>query len=589
MIDTIIVGVVLIFILLALYTELVGPAFTFLIAIISLGIFGILSPSEILNGFANEQIYVIIMLLLLGDIIRKTNLVEQVFDYIFGRTKTHRGFLGKMTLLVGGFSGFLNNTPLVAVMMPYVVNWSKKNEIAPSKLLIPLSFATILGGCITLIGTSTNLIVNGLVIENDIPGLTSLSMFDFTPVGLAMFLVGFFYLYFFAEKLLPTRKDDLTEFTTNAREYIIEAQVREGSRLIGQTVEEANLKNMNSLYLFQIIRNRVTISAVQSDEIIKQDDLLIFAGGTKDIADLFDSRSGLTFPEVGLLHRKKYTEVVEIVISHNSSLINQTVKEINFRKKYHAAILAIRRNGEKYTGLIGNMKLKAGDALLLLAGSDFNDRAEDSLDFYQISKVKEIRKTPFYKIAIILGGMATAIALSAFNIVPLFMSLISLITLLLMLNIASPKELHKNIDFNLAIIIALSLALGTAMIKTGFAELIAQNLISIFLPLGKYGILTGIYLITTVLAAFITNKASVALIFPISLAIAMEMGLPPLPFILVVAFASAANFMTPIGYQTNLMVYGPGNYSFKDFFKIGFPLTILYMIGTVLILGYFYF
>lgn len=589
MIDSIIVGIVLVFILVALYTEFIGPAFTFMIAVITLGLFGILTPSEILGGFANEQIYVIVMLLLLGDMLRKTAFIEQLFDNIFRKTNSYRGFLSKMTLLVGSFSGFLNNTPLVAVMMPYVTSWSKKNNIAPSKLLIPLSFGTILGGCATLIGTSTNLIVNGLVIDQRISGLPELSMFDFTAVGLPMFFVGFFFMFFFANKLLPSKQDDFSEFSTNSREYIIEAEVREGSHLIGKTIEEANLKNFNGLYLFQIIRNRVTISAVPDDEIIKQSDLLIFAGGTKNIADLFDSNSGLTFPEVGMLHRKKYTEVVEIVISHNSALINQPVKEINFRKRYHAAILAIRRNGEKYTGIIGNIKLKAGDALLLLSGSDFHERSEYSQDFYEISKVKEIRKTPFYKIAIILGGMALAIILSAFQVVPLFMSLITLIVILLAINIASPKEIHKKIDFNLAIIIALSLALGTAMIKTGFASLIAHYLITVFLPLGKYGILTGLYIITAILAAFITNKASVAIIFPISLSIAMEMNYPLLPFVLVVAFASAANFMTPIGYQTNLMVYGPGNYSFKDFFRIGFPLTVLYMIGTVLILGYFYF
>jgi di/tricarboxylate transporter len=395
-------------------------------------------------------------------------------------------------------------------------------------------------------------------------------------------------LYFFADKLLPAKDDDLTQFSKNSREYVIEAEVREGSHLIGKSIKEARIRNIKGLYLFQIIRNRLTISSVPDDEIICESDLLVFAGDTKNIAELFNTKSGLTFPDVGIMHRKKYTEVVEIVISHNSSLVNQVVREINFRKRYHAAILAIRRNGEKFTGKIGEMKLKAGDALLLLSGSDFTERSNDSLDFYLISKIKEYRKTPFYKIAIILGGLVLAIILSAFQIFPLFLSLITLIITLLFMKIASPNDIHKSVDYNLAIIIALSMALGTAMIKTGLASDIANFIISIFTPFGNYGILAGLYLITAIIAAYISGRASIPLIFPIAITTAAQSELPVLPFVLVVAFASAANFMTPTGYQTNLMVYGPGNYSFKDFFRIGFPLTIIYMIVTVFILGYFY-
>lgn len=588
--DLIVVLIVILFILISLYKELIGATFTFVIAAVTLGFFGILTPREILSGFANEQIAVIILLLLLGDIIRQTALVEILFDRIFKSAKSYRGFLSRMTLIIAGFSAFLNNTPLVAVMMPYVNSWCKRNNISPSKFLMPLSYAAILGGCATLIGTSTNLIVNGMVVDQTIiPGLESLNIFDFAYVGVPMIFIGFIYLLFFGEKLLPEKDDVLNEFSKNTREYLVEAEIRKDSQLIGKTIEEAGLRNLKGLFLVEIIRKSFKISSVKPNVILQQDDLLIFAGDTEIIVEMINSDLGLRLPSVGMLYKKKQTEVVEIVISHNSSMINKTVKEIRFRAKFDAAVIAVHRNGEKISGKIGEIIIKPGDVLLLFTGADFVSRSSHTMDFYFISKVKDFQKLEQYKIWTLLAGPVLIILLAALKIVSLFMGLIVLIMVILAMKITNPKELHKAVDYNLALIIALSLALGTAMIKSGAAELIADLVITVFLPLGKVGLLFGIYFITAILAAYITNKAAVAIIFPISLTMAVNLNLPPMPFILVVSFAAAANFMTPIGYQTNLMVYGPGGYSFKDFFRVGFPLTIIYMIVTVTILSLMYF
>ena len=588
--NAIVVLIVLIFILISFYKEWIGPAFTFLIGVIVLGICGILTPSEILSGFANEQVVVILMLLLIGDIIRDLGIVETLFDKVFRRAKTYRQFMARMMILVGGFSAFLNNTPLVAVMMPYVHSWSKRNNVSPSKLLIPLSYAAILGGCITLIGTSTNLIVNGMLADQEIiPTLKTLDMFDFAWVGVPMMAIGTVYLLFVSKKLLPDKKDVLGEFSANSRKYIVEAIVKPNSELIGKSIEEADLRNLKGLYLFQINRRGIKISAVSHEFKLEEGDGLLFAGDTETIADLVLPKSGLTLPAVGMLTHKKHIEVVEIVISHNSTLITKTVKEANFRGLFDAAVIGIHRNGERVSGKIGSVKLRAGDVLLLLGDDDFVSRTQRVQDFYFISKVKEFRKQEAYKIGILLGGTVLAVILSALKIVPLFMTLIVMIIVVLALKIMNPKDIATMIDFNLALIISLSLAFGTAMIKSGLAEIIADLLISVFLPLGKVGVLFGIYLITSVLAAYITNKAAVAIIFPIALTMSLNLNLNPEPFVLIVAFAAAANFMTPIGYQTNLMVYGPGGYSFKDFFKIGFPLTMIYMVITVLILSYIYF
>ncbi|MUP36799.1 SLC13 family permease [Labilibaculum euxinus] len=588
--DAIVVLIVLVFILISFYKEWVGPAFTFLIGVVVLGIFGILTPSEILGGFANDQVFVILMLLLIGDIIRDLGIVETLFDKVFQKATTYRQFMARMIFLVGAFSAFLNNTPLVAVMMPYVHNWSKRNNISPSKLLIPLSYAAILGGCITLIGTSTNLIVNGMVIDQKIiPALGSLDMFSFAYVGIPMMLIGSIYLLLVSKKWLPEKEDVLGEFSENSRKYIVEAHVKSNSGLIGKSIEEADLRNLKGLYLFQINRGDVRIAAVSHEYRLEEGDRLLFAGDTETIADLVLPNSGLTLPTVGMLTHKKHIEVVEIVISHNSTLISKTVKEANFRGHFDAAVIGIHRNGGRVSGKIGEVKLRAGDVLLLLGGDDFVDRSHLVQDFYFISKVKEFRKQEAYKIWLLLGGTVLAVVLSALKIVPLFMTLIVMIIVILALKISNPKDIASRVDFNLALIISLALAFGTAMIKSGLAEIIADLLISVFIPLGRVGVLFGIYLITSVLAAYITNKAAVAIVFPISLTIALSLHLNPEPFVLVVAFAAAANFMTPIGYQTNLMVYGPGGYTFKDFFKIGFPLTIIYMLVTVLILSYIYF
>ncbi|MBN2683327.1 MAG: SLC13 family permease [Bacteroidales bacterium] len=584
--NQILVYIALAFILLSLYLEWIGPTFTFLIAVSFLGLFNVLTPKEILTGFSNEQIIVIILLLLLGDIIQKAHVVDRVFNLVFKKVKGYRSFLAQMMALVAGFSAFLNNTPIVAVMMPYLHSWGKKNNVSVSKLMIPLSYAAILGGCATLIGTSTNLIVNGMVVDS---GMDSLGLFDFTIIGLTMVVIGILYMIFFGSKFLPAKRNVIDDFMENSREYIIDAEIRKGSFLIGKTIEEAGLRNLQGLYLFEILRDDMVLSAVAPETILLEGDFLFFTGETTSVSDLIKPGSGLTLPNVGMLTRKKYTEVIEIVVSHNSTLINKTVKEANFRGKYDSAIIAIHRNGERLQGKLGEIRLKAGDVLLLLAGSDLTNRSADSYDFYFISKVSEFRKKEGYKIATLLIGTAVAIAISALGFISLFMALIILLIVLISIGMAHPKDLPKSIDYNLAMIIAMSLALGTAMINTGVAANISEVIIGVFKPLGILGLMFGLYFITTILAAYITNKASVAIIFPIAISLATDLECSPVPFILITAFASAANFMTPIGYQTNLMVYGPGGYAFKDYFKVGFPLTIIYMIASVLILYVMYF
>ncbi len=586
----IIVLVVIVLILISLYLNKIGIALTFFLGNLVFGLTGILKPEEILAGLANRQVIVIILLLFLGEVIRKTYVIEIVFSALFKRANNYRLFIVQLMLIVAVFSIFLNNTPIVAVMLPFVIAWGKQNKVSVSLLLIPLSFAAILGGTSSLIGTSTNLIVNGMVMDqNIIPNLPQIDLFDFAPVGLTMTGVGILYFLFFGKMLLRERYSIRTDkIVEENKMYYLEAEVRLGSKLINKTIEEVNFEEKKDIKLMSVHRENIVINNPEKNLKLQLGDKLYFTGISSKIAEISDDVSGLTFPQVGLLHKQAQKEVTEIVISHNSSLINKTMGEIRFRSLFDSAPIAIHRNGESFYGNISEIKLRAGDLILLLSGKNFPRLSSDTSDFYVLSKVREMIKYPLWKVLVLFIGLGAAITISAMGYASLFILLALLMAILVVINMVSPKDIQKQINFNLYMIIALSLSLGTAIMKTGTADYIA-NFFDTLAPFGPIGLMFAIYLVTALLAAYITNQGAVALIFPIALTLALQHGFDPKPFILLVAYAAAANFMTPIGYQTNIMVYGPGNYTFKDFFRVGFPLTIIYMFVAVFILYQIYF
>ncbi len=588
--DLILVFIVLAFILFSLFNKILGISFTFLIGIIFLGVFGVLTPAEIISGFGNEQVAVVILMLLFGEMLRKTSFIENTFDRIFRKVKTYRGFSGRMVMFVAAFSTLLSNTSLVAVLLPYVHGWSKRNNVYPSKLLIPLSYAAMLGGAATLIGTSTNMIVNSMVEEQTLlPDMPALEIFDFAWVGVPMILLGALYLIVAGKWMLPSRKAIADDLQTHDREYVVEAKVKANSHLIGKTVAETGLNEIKGLELVGILRKSFKITSVPSDVMLDKGDILIFTGETRIIADLITSNSGLVLPEIGMLTKMKKAEVVEVVISQNSSLIDGSVRDSNFRGKYDAAIIAVHRNGERIEGKLGNAELKAGDVLLLFTGEDFLSRTADTKDFYFISKVKEYLKLERWKTALLIGGILLVIMLAALHVISLVMGVILMMLLSMMMKVTSPKEISGSIDYNLALLVVLSLALGTAMMKSGVASIIANGMISVFLPMGKAGVLSGIYLLTAILVGTVTSKAAIAMTFPVALSVAHKLGVDPVPFVLAVSYAGACTFIAPHGYITNLMVSGPGGYTFRDFLKIGLPLTVLYMIVAVTVLSLVYF
>ncbi|MAC94207.1 MAG: SLC13 family permease [Flavobacteriales bacterium] len=583
--SVILILISIVFLLSALYLEWFRPTVVFFIAILFLVIGGVLTPSEALHGFGNEQLAVIILLLIISDIFRKSSVIDVLFNKLFGKSNSLSRFRFSMMLLVASFSAFFNNTPLVAMMMPYVNRWSNQKKVSASKLLIPLSYAAILGGCVTLIGTSTNLIVNGMAVDN---GFEPLGIFDFTAVGLPMLILGVLYLSLFGNKLLPSKSTDAEKLYKQSREFFIETMVKSNSPLLGKTVENAGLRNLKGLYLVELIRDEHSITPVSPDEILQEEDTLIFAGETTAVEEISKSDLGLTLPKTVERMIDKKSSINEIVVSFNSSLIGKKVMDTDFRARFDAAIVAVHRNGEKLSGKIGEIELRAGDVLLVFSGSDFLSRTKNNQAFYILTHIEEPEDINVTKVSLVFLSLLASIIISATTTIPLIIGLSVVLMLAIFMKIVPLNEIRKGMDFELIMLIAFGLAFGKAMINSGASLYIADLFMLLNNYVGSIGFLMIMFIVTNILAAYITNKAAVAILFPISIALAADLGFNPIPFILIVSFGAAANFITPIGYQTNLMVYGPGGYSFKDFMKVGMPLTILYMIVSALILNYIY-
>lgn len=581
-----VIGIVAILIV-VLYKNLLNTTLAFLCVAVVLLVFGIISPSEALHGFANEQLAVIILLLILSNVIKKSPVVSSFFRSILKKEDKPKWFLTKLMVLIGSLSAFFNNTPLVAMSMPYVFEWSKANKLSPSKFLIPLSYASILGGLVTLIGTSTTLVVNAIAQKY---GAESMNMFDLTIIGLAMMFLGVIYLVTIGFNLLPNTNVNVTfqDQQQIVRQYFMETIISENSQIIGKTVHKAGLRNLEGLFLAEILRKETVIRPVSSETILNAGDKLFFAGDLNTISSLDIQQLGLSLPKNCETATGRRHDMTEVVISHNSTLIDRTIKENNFRSRYDGAVLAIHRNGERIWGQLGQIKLKAGDVLLVMAGKTFESRIKENNSMYQLSNTKAVEKPESKKILIVFVGLIGAILLTAFDLVPFFTSLIALLILSLFLKIATVKDIKNGIDFDLIVIIGIGLALGVAMENSGASVLISDAVSSLKFLENRLIFMFVLFMIINLMASIVTAKAAVAILIPVILKITISLSIPTEPVVLLIAFAAAANFATPIGYQTNLMVYGPGRYTFKDFIKVGVPLTIIYMVVCVLLLDFMY-
>lgn len=565
----------------SLYKDLLRPSLAFLITAFLLVVGGIIRVEEFLAGLANKQIIIIFLLIVLTAGIQK-NIGSGFFYRLFNKNLSAHHFRVRLMLFVGGGSALLNNTPIVAFMIPYVKEWAESNKFAASKFLIPLSFATILGGTITVIGTSTNLVLNGLIDQYDLP---LLGFKDFFFLGLLVSVVGIIYLSFASERLLPDREENKEKVIQHLNQYLIETFIGKDSKIIGKSVKEAALRNLKEVFLVEISRNEKGITPVSPEEILQEGDRLFFTGNTKAILSLIQEENGLNIPEDTHIIDNGFFHLVEAVVPSSSSLIGQKIKHSDFRRRYQGSIISIYRKGEQLKGNIGETRLQAGDLLLMLSGGSI---ASDNMkDLIIITRQGEIHKPE--KRNIVPSVLALLILLSGIvGVMDLFLAALLGIFLLFLFKIMNVSLIRKSVDVDLMAILVSSLAIGVGLKNSGAANMLVEGVLYLSEQYSTIVSLSLLFIMSLVLTTLITNAAAVSIMFPISMEMGNQLGEPLTPFFVAIAFAASADFMTPIGYQTNLMVMGPGNYKFKDYFKLGFPLTVLFTLISLLFINYYY-
>jgi len=560
--------------LICLIANVAATDVIFLWAITILAMLGIITAEEAFSGFANEGMLTVAMLFIVAAGLRDTGILDGISQRILGRSKTSRSAIFRLSIVIVPFSAFLNNTPIVAMFIPVVLGWCRRMNIAPSKLLIPISYLAILGGTCTLIGTSTNLVVNGMMAKAGVPPMT---LFELSWIGIPYAIVGVIYLLTCGNMLLPNRKDLMAQLSESRREYMAEMQVSPKSRLIGKSIEEAGLRQLPGLYVVEIDRAGQLITPVTPDEIVEEGDNLVFTGIVSSIIEL-EKFSGLQPVDESArsrtAHEKRRGRMCEVVISQTSPLIGQTVRKADFRATYGAAIVAVHRSGSRVARKIGDIRMEPGDTLLLQTGPHFERAYRNDPAFYLVSGVSEyipLRNDRSWIAGVLL---IVLIALMSTSYIPTVVSAALISLTMIAAGCLSTSEARKSIEWSTLITIACAFGVGKALENSGAAAAIARTFVNMTGDSGPWVALSVTYLLVSVITEVITNNACAALMFPICLETAKIYNVSERPFLIALVLAASASFSSPIGYQTNMMVYGPGGYKFLDFFKAGAPLNL---------------
>ncbi len=543
------------------------PAWLFVGAIGISYLAGLISLEDMLINYANPSLITLILLVLVSIAVEKTTLVQKLAQSLSKGSLTSS--VTKLGLSTAFLSSFTNNTAVVASLISAI---KESPTHSPSKLLLPLSYTAILGGTITLIGTSTNLIVNGFAVE---AGMEPLGFFDFTLIGLGALSVGLITILVMLKYLPDNGKND-----QEVVPFYLEGKVEAGSKLIGKSVEENGLRELKDLFLAEIIRGDKRICAVTPKQVIKEGDVLLFVGDIKSVP-LLTQFDGLKV--VHDKHEKDVEHLVEVVVSHSSKYIGKTIKEIRFREQFHAAVIAIRRGHDRLQGGLGKVQLQAGDSLILAPGKEFYSLPNLKREFVYISGLDLQTHLKPKQSNIVLASFAAVLGLSIVGLVPLVKGLLVLLIGLMLTGTIKLSEVKRRFPIELLAVVGSAIGLAKLMIGTGLAGEISSAMLYVLGDFGPYGAFIAIFLMTVLFTELITNNAAAALSFPVAYALAVGFDVSPLPFIMAVAFGASASFISPFGYQTNLMVYSAGNYRLKDYIAMGLPLSIIYSI-TVLTL-----
>ncbi|QBM16381.1 hypothetical protein MARI_04610 [Marinobacter sp. JH2] len=533
---------------------------------------GVLAPIEALSGFANPGVITIATLYVVAAGLKETGAVQWIARLLLGHPKTQRGAQLRMIVPTGVLSGFMNNTAVVAMFIPAIQDWAQRLGVPASKLLLPLSYAAILGGTCTLIGTSTNLVVDGMLQTR--LGI-NLGLFELAWVGVPLLLVGGAFLVFIGHRLLPDR-GGLSEELDQVREYGVEVQVEERGPLAGKTIAEAGLRALTYGYLTEIDREGRLITAVEPDRTLQAGDKLYFVGAPECASELRRIQ-GLK-PANGSVHKLEVENhqrcLVEVVLGPEFPALNKTIRDSRFRTRFNAVILSVSREGKRVPGKLGDITFRMGDTLLLEASHQFVEQYRFRRDFLLVSALNDSTPPDFRKAPRALGILAVMVALSASGLLSILESAFLASGAMIASGCLTASRARRSVDLPVLVVIASSFALGNAMTETGAAQWVAGGLLG-FGPLTPWVALAIVYVLTALFTEVITNNAAAVLMFPIALAVSEQLGVSFLPFAVAVMFAASASFITPLGYQTNLMVYGPGRYQFLDYVRIGAPLSVL--------------
>jgi len=547
--------------------------FALVLCMTALLVSGVLTPNEAFQGFANPALFIIACFYVVSAAIKESGALHWWIMRWLGQRKPVSRAIPRIMWPVALISSVISNTPVVAIFIPLIQDWCRRHNIIASKLLIPLSYASILGGTCTLIGTSTNLLVVGML--QGTPEADELSLFTPALVGLPLVVIGVFYFVVLGHRLLPARQG-ISESTPDSREYAVSMRVEEGGALSGMTIADAGLRHLQHSFLSELQSKGHVIPAVGPEEILKDNDILVFVGQPEAVSELRQFR-GLVPAEGEILKLDvPYSSraLIEAVVSPTSNLVGKTVKESTFRTLFGGVILSVSRNGQRISQKVGSIVVRSGDTLLLEAARGFVRRHRYNRDFLLLSRIDDATIPNLSKAPVALGLLGLFIVLVVTGSLSLIAASLLLVIALGATKCISLEFAQRSVDMRLLLAIGASLALGFALQKTGLAGLAAQGIMSLA-DGNPYINLLLLYVVTVIVTELITNNAAAVLMFPLAQSLSLELDASLLPFVMTIMFAASASFLTPFGYQTNLMVQGPGGYQFGDYFRVGILLSLL--------------
>ena len=582
----------------ALAKELMRPGLILFSALIILLIFGSVNANEVLAGFSNKGMITVGILFVVSEGVRQSGALNKLaITFLPKRRGNIRLLFFRLMFPISFMSAFLNNTPIVIIFAPIVKKWAENLNLSSQKFLIPLSYATILGGMCTLIGTSTNLVVHGLMLDN---GLAGFSMFELGMVGVPLAFAGYLYMSYIGVHLLPGNKNFIRRPLSDQKDYYYELIVPADSPLVGQILKNGRSRDLKGFDIVQVERNNVKIEGKTVGLTVEANDNLLVAGKSSGLEILKDLKSvkikGLELlkGQINTSELKQY----EAVLAPRFPGIGKTIIEFNFFDHYQAIIVAVHRNGERITSNLRSLKLREGDNLVLLTTDRFIKNWGDSKIFYLTTYIRDHEENTAKSkkwlaltiLALMIAGATATDYLPKFEHVQADMFFFSAVAAMLMiwLKIVPHQKYTKAISWDILITIACSFGISKAMQNSGLADGIALTAINFAKNWGPVGVLACIYLITTIFTEVITNNAAAAISFPIAMAAANQMGVDPKPFFVAICIAASASFATPIGYQTNLIVQGIGNYKFVDYVKVGLPLNLMMFIISIILIPLFW-